>query len=107
VQIRTAEDFRSRLVGLALRQRPPPGVALLLPRCRCVHTFGMRFALDLVWLDEEGRVLGIEMGVRPGRLRWRRDAAAVLEAPAGDGERAAAALALEQCPPWPNPSATG
>jgi uncharacterized membrane protein (UPF0127 family) len=91
MEILVARSFRSRLVGLALRRRPPEGSALLLPRCRSVHTFGMRFALDLVWLDPAGDVLAIESGVPPWRVRGRRGAAAVIEAPAGQGERAAAA----------------
>ena len=51
----------------------------------------MRFALDLVWLDEAGQVLGIEEGVARRRIRSRRDARAVLEAAAGEGREAAAA----------------
>ena len=58
----------------------------------------MRFALDLVWLDRRGRVLSIDEGVRPWRVRSRRDAAAVLEVRAGDGERAAVALAFGRMP---------
>jgi hypothetical protein len=77
-----AHSLRSRLVGLALRRVPPPH-ALLIPRCSCIHTFGMRFALDLVWLDAQGRLLAVDRGVRPGRIVARRGARAVLEAPAG------------------------
>jgi len=98
-----ATTWRRRLVGLSLRGRPPPGHALLLPGCRCVHTCGMRFALDLVWLDAEGRVLGIDEGVRPWRMRSRRDAAAVLEVAAGEGERAAVALAFGRMPRMAEP----
>jgi VIT1/CCC1 family predicted Fe2+/Mn2+ transporter len=43
----------------------------------------MRFELDLVWLDREGRVLGVDEGVPPRRVRARRGAAAVVEVPAG------------------------
>ena len=42
----------SRLLGLALLEREAAGPGLLIPRCRSVHTFGMRFALDLVFLDQ-------------------------------------------------------
>jgi uncharacterized protein len=103
VEIRIATTWRRRLIGLSLRGRPPPGHALLLPRCRSVHTCGMRFALDLVWLDAEGRVLGIDEGVRPWRMRSRRDAAAVLEVAAGEGERAAVALAFGRMPRMAEP----
>jgi uncharacterized protein len=90
VEIRVARSPWSRLLGLAVRRRPPAGQALLLPRCRSVHTFGMRFAIDLVWLDAEGRVLAIEHGLRPWRVRVRRDAVAVLEVPAGGASDALA-----------------
>ena len=61
-------------------------VALLLPRCRSVHTFGMRFALDLVWLDGAGRVVRIDRGVRPWRVRSCRAARCVLELPSAEGD---------------------
>jgi uncharacterized membrane protein (UPF0127 family) len=86
MQIVVARTPWSRLVGLAGRARPPEH-ALLIPRCRSVHTFGMRFALDLVWLDAAGRVLAVDAGVPPGRVRSRRDAAAVVEVAAGNSGR--------------------
>ena len=67
--------------GLALRREAAE--PLLIPRCRSVHTFGMRFALDLLWLDERGQVLRADRGVGPGRIRSCRAAAAVLEVPHG------------------------
>jgi len=103
VEIRIATTWRRRLIGLSLRGRPPPGHALLLPRCRSVHTCGMRFALDLVWLDASRRVVGIDEGVRPWRVRSRRDAVAVLEVAAGEGERAANALAFGRMPRMAEP----
>jgi uncharacterized membrane protein (UPF0127 family) len=87
MEIVVARTPWARLRGLALRRRPPEGRALLIPRCRSVHTFGMRFALDLVWLDSRGRVLGVDERVPPGRLRWHRKAAAVVEVAAGDSGR--------------------
>jgi hypothetical protein len=79
VDVVVARSRRARLLGLALRRRPP-GHVLLLPRCRSVHTFGMRFPLDLIWLDRDGRVLRVDAAVPPGRVRSCRNAAAVLEA---------------------------
>lgn len=77
----------ARLRGLA-GLPAPHGAALLLPRTSSVHTLGMRFALDLVWLDGDGRALRIDRAVPPRRLRACRRARAVLELPPG----AAAAL---------------
>jgi uncharacterized protein len=82
-----ADTFRTRLLGLALRSEPPPH-ALLLPRTRAVHTFGMRFDLDLYWLDGRGRVLRVDRAVPPRRLRRCAGAAAVLEVPVRPFRRA-------------------
>ena len=79
VPIVAAAGLQHRLLGLALRRRRPDH-ALLIPRCRSVHTFGMRFPLDLIWLDSEGRVLRVDEAVPPWRVRSCRGAAAVLEA---------------------------
>jgi len=79
VEIVVARCPLARLLGLALRRRPP-GHALLLPRCRSVHTFGMRFPLDLIWLDRAGRVVRVDEAVPPWRVRSCRGADAVLEA---------------------------
>jgi len=76
-----ASDFRSRLLGLAFLDRDRAGAGLLLPRCASVHTFGMRFALDLIFLDGSGRPLSSRSSVPPNRLAADRRAAAVLEVP--------------------------
>jgi uncharacterized membrane protein (UPF0127 family) len=75
---------RARLLGLALLDRRAAGPGLLLPGCRGVHTFGMRFPLDLVFLDFELRVVSLRRAVPPGRLAFERRAQAVLELPAHD-----------------------
>lgn len=72
---------RARLLGLAGLSREQAGTGLLIPRCASVHTFGMRFDLDLVFLDHDERPLAIRLGVPPRRLAWQPGAAAVLEIP--------------------------
>lgn len=79
--IPVAKDFRTRLRGLAWRDREAAGPGLLIPRCSSVHTFGMRFALDVYFLDAEGRVLSVRRRVPPRRVIWQRGSAAVLEIP--------------------------
>ncbi len=86
-----ADSPLTRLVGLAGRRSLPRGRALVFPRCRSVHTFGMRFALDLVWLAD-GQPVRMDRGVRPGRVRSCRAAHAVVEANAGEGDAVVAAL---------------
>jgi uncharacterized membrane protein (UPF0127 family) len=80
-EVAVADRPRARLLGLAMLPVERVGSGLLLPRCASVHTFGMRFALDLVFLDREGRVLGVRRAVAPRRLAGQRGAAAVLELP--------------------------
>jgi uncharacterized protein len=85
--IPVAKDFRTRLRGLAFRDRSEAGPGLLIPRCASVHTFGMRFSLDVYFLDAEGRILSVKRAVPPRRILWQRGASAVLEIPsASEGE---------------------
>ena len=83
--VAVASGFRSRLLGLAFLDRERAGAGLLIPRCAAVHTFGMRFALDLHFLDRAGKPLRTVLGVPPPRLVRGRGAAAVLEVPAPQG----------------------
>ena len=75
-----ARGFRERLIGMAWT-RQPRADAMLLPRCRSVHTFGMRFDLDLYWLDASGEVVRVDLGVRPRRVARCRRAHSVIEVP--------------------------
>lgn len=81
-EVPVARGFRARLLGLSRLDLEEAGAGLLLPRCAAVHTFGMRFALDLYFLDREGRALAARRGVPPRRFVSQRGAAAVLELPA-------------------------
>ncbi|MCW2988314.1 MAG: hypothetical protein JWM24_1252 [Solirubrobacterales bacterium] len=81
----------SRLLGLAGLSREQAAAGLLIPRCASVHTFAMRFELDLVFLDRDGRPLSLRRRVSPRRLAWHRGAAAVLELPSPRGESPAGA----------------
>jgi hypothetical protein len=80
--VRVATTLRSRLLGLAFTDRRRAGPGLLIPACRSIHTFGMRFALDVVFLDAEGAALCWVRAVPPRRFVAHRRAAAVLELPA-------------------------
>jgi uncharacterized membrane protein (UPF0127 family) len=79
--VAVAADFRSRLLGLSGLERRAAGAGLLIPRCAGIHTFGMRFALDLYFLDAAGEPLAVRWRVPPRRLASHRGAAAVLELP--------------------------
>ena len=64
------------------------GEALVITRCRQVHTFGMRFPIDVLFVNGSGVVVGSRRDMAPRRLSriaWRgRDA---IELPAGTLER--------------------
>lgn len=82
--VAVARGPRARLLGLALLDRERAG-GLLLPGCASVHTFGMRFPLDLLFLDRAGAAVAVRRRVGPGRVLWCRGVAAVLELPSHDG----------------------
>jgi uncharacterized membrane protein (UPF0127 family) len=73
-----------RARGLLAHPPLEPGRALLLEPAAQVHTFGMRYAIDVVFCDGDWVVLRVERFLRPGRLtRWVRGARRVLELRAG------------------------
>lgn len=84
-RVEVVRTFRARLRGLLGRNALSPGEGLLLRPCRAIHTIGMRFAIDAVFLDREFRVTRVCRDVRPGRLfvSGGPRAAAVLEMAAG------------------------
>lgn len=98
VRLAEARTRRERRRGLAGLAPIGPHDALLIVGCRSVHTFGMRFALDLIWLDARGEVVGLAHRVPPRRLCWCLRARSVIEAAAGEGERLAALLAARGLP---------
>jgi hypothetical protein len=77
----------ARLLGLALLAPRRAGDGLLIPRCRAVHTFGMRFPVHVVFLDRARRPISVRGALPPRRFAsdWR--AAAVLELPCRRGDR--------------------
>ena len=86
-----AEDLRvaeantraARMKGLAKLDVLPERLALHIPRCRSVHTFTMRFPLDLIWLARDGRVIRVDENVPPRRVRTCVRARSVVECNAG------------------------
>ncbi|HTL47952.1 MAG TPA: DUF192 domain-containing protein [Verrucomicrobiae bacterium] len=63
-----ADHFWTRFKGLQGRADLEPGHGLLLVPCSSVHTFMMRFPIDLILLDRTGKVLGVKSTVRPWRM---------------------------------------
>lgn len=83
-RIRLADSWWSRLRGFLGRPEPIIGDGILLSPCSRIHTFGMRFPLDVLFLDRKGRVLETYPDVRPWRMTPRiRNSAYALELPVG------------------------
>ncbi len=78
-----AGDSRARRAGLLGRAALAAGEAMIIAPCQGIHTFGMRFPIDVVGVARDGRVVTIAAAVKPWRvaLSWR--AFAVLELAAG------------------------
>lgn len=85
-----------RMIGLLGRHALDPDEALLIPRCQSVHTWFMRFPLDLVFLDGDGIVVRLVEQLPAFRIVWVRGADAVLELSAGTVARTATRLG-ERC----------
>jgi len=81
-RVPVAVGLRPRLLGLAHLDRAAAGPGLLIPHCAAVHTFGMRFALDVYFLGPGDEILAVRRAVPPRRFVARRGAVAVLELPA-------------------------
>jgi uncharacterized membrane protein (UPF0127 family) len=83
-RIGVADWWWLRLRGLSGRANLDPGEGLLLKPCRAVHMMGMKFPLDVAFLDGGNRVIARYERLSPGaRTRWHRAARAALELPAG------------------------
>ena len=79
-----ARGFWPRLVGLLRRSSLEPGEALLLDPCTSVHTAFMRFAIDVVYVDRDGKVVKVSPNLKPFRASGvLRGGRSVVELPAG------------------------
>ena len=78
-----ADTSAKRRTGLLKHQRLEPGEGLWIVPCESVHTFFMRFPIDLVYLDKQRKVRKVRTAVPPWRLSACFGAHSILELPAG------------------------
>jgi uncharacterized membrane protein (UPF0127 family) len=82
-----ADTFWKRLVGWMGKRSLDEGEGLLIVPCRSVHTCFMRFPIDVVFINESGKVVHIVHRLKPWRItRITRDSYAVLELSGGAAE---------------------
>ena len=82
-RLETANTSAKRNKGLLGRNGLEDGGGLWIVPCESVHTFFMRFAIDLVYLDREKRVKKLRSNVGPWRISLCLTAHSVMELPAG------------------------
>lgn len=96
-----ADTFLARLRGLLGRRELGADEGLLLAPAGGIHTWFMRFPIDVVFLAPDLSVLGMRDAVKPWRMLGWRGARSVLELPAGTCERRRVRvgdrLSLEEC----------
>jgi uncharacterized membrane protein (UPF0127 family) len=68
--IEHAQRWHQRMLGLMFRPTLAAGHALLLTPCPSVHTAFMRFAIDVVYLDDTYMVLAMHLQLRPWRMSF-------------------------------------
>src|SRR5690625_2228967 len=85
---RVAMNWWGRLRGLLARPPLETGEGLWLAPCNGIHTVGMTYAIDVVFMSSERYILAIAKALPPLRFRsGPRGSRAVLELPAGDADR--------------------
>jgi len=78
-----AETSAARRTGLLKHRKLDPGTGLWITPCESVHTFFMKFAIDLIYIDRKRRVRGVVRALRPWRFSICLPAHSVLELPPG------------------------
>jgi len=78
-----ADTGRKRRIGLLKHDRLPPGHGLWIAPCEGIHTFGMKFPIDAIFLDRRKRVLKVRAAIGANRISLCLWAHSVLELPAG------------------------
>ena len=84
--VEVADTSEKRRVGLLKHARLEPGSGLWIVPCESVHTFFMKFPIDLVYLDKKRKVRKVRHAVPAWRLSACLTAHSILELPAGTAE---------------------
>ena len=82
-EIRVADSFFSRLKGLLGTSGLAAGRGLVITPCNSVHTFGMRYSIDVLFVNKEHTILKIVPDMLPGKIALCRGSRYVVELPSG------------------------
>jgi uncharacterized protein len=86
-RILTAFDSASRRTGLLRHESFPEGSGLIIAPSNAIHSFFMRFSIDVAFVSRDGRVVKVRAALSPWRITGAFRAYAVIELPAGTLER--------------------
>lgn len=67
-KVKIAQDFKSRSIGLLNRTSMGEEEGLLIKPCNSIHTFFMKFPIDVLFLDKNGKIVKLKTSMRPWRL---------------------------------------
>lgn len=87
-----AKSLISRLKGLMFRKSIPKDEALVFYKASCIHTCFMKFAIDLVYLDKDNKIMKIYNSLNPWRLACCLGSKTTLELAGGTASQAALRL---------------
>jgi uncharacterized membrane protein (UPF0127 family) len=83
VLVHVCETFGERARGLLLRTPPDPDTAYLLAPCARIHTFGMICSIDVLFCDQDDRIIDFVERLRPWRVAGHSSACRVWELSSG------------------------
>jgi len=87
-KVRVADSFITRFIGLLRDKGLNDDEGLLITKCRQVHTIGMKFNIDVIFLSCEDKIIHIESKMKPYKIsKYVKDACKVLELKEGAAEK--------------------
>jgi len=81
--VKVMEYFPQRLVGMLYLRVASPQRAFWFPRCGSIHTWGMRFAIDVIGLDKQHRIATVVRNVQPANVIRLSGVESIIECEAG------------------------
>lgn len=82
-ELEIATSFIARSQGLLGRSGLRPDTGMLIDPCPSIHTWFMRFPIDVIFLDGKNRVVGLRRNLKPWRMAWSWRGAKTIELPVG------------------------
>jgi uncharacterized membrane protein (UPF0127 family) len=83
-KVMKAHTFFKRLKGLMFTKSLPSGCCIHIQPCRSVHTFFMKYTIDILYLDAQYNIVGVEANLKPGKIgAVYSNSVSVIELPEG------------------------